>query len=49
MHLLLLKEVVTAGLGESDVHPIIAKTPVPQYQPIDRKKRKGEIVEDEKL
>ena len=33
-------------LRESDVHPISPKTPVPQYQPIDRKKRKGKIVED---
>ena len=33
-------------LRESDIHPIIPKTPAPQYQPIDRKKRKGKIVED---
>ena len=26
--------------------PISQKTPAPQYQPIDRKKRKGKIVED---
>ena len=28
------------------IHPISPKTPVPQYQPIDREKRKGKIVED---
>ena len=32
--------------AESDVHPISPKTPAPQYQPIDRKKRKGKRVED---
>ena len=31
---------------ESDVHPISPKTPVPQYQLIDKKKRKGKRVED---
>ena len=44
--LLLLKKVGGARLGESDIHPISAKTPAPQYQPIDRKKRKGKRVED---
>ena len=44
--LLLLKKVVSARLGESDVHPITPKTPAPQYQPIDRNKRKGKRVED---
>ena len=43
---LLLKEVGSAGLRESDVHPINPKIPAPQYQPIDRKKRKGKIVDD---
>ena len=33
-------------LLESDIHPISPKTPAPQYQPIDRKKRKGKRVED---
>ena len=28
------------------MHLISPKTPAPQYQPIDRKKRKGKIVED---
>ena len=28
------------------IHPISPKTPAPQYQPIDRKKIKGKIVED---
>ena len=36
----------SARLGESDIHPISPKTPAPQYQPIDRKKRKGKRVED---
>ena len=43
---LLLKNVSSARLGESDIHPISPKTPAPQYQPIDRKKRKGKRVED---
>ena len=41
-----LKKVSSQRLGESDVHPISPKTPAPQYQPIDRKKRKGKRVED---
>ena len=44
--LLLLKKVSSARLGESDIHPISPKTPAPQCQPIDRKKRKGKRVED---
>ena len=44
--LLLLKKFGSARLGESDIHPISPKTPAPQYQPIDRKKRKGKRVED---
>ena len=44
--LLLLKKVGSARLGESDIHPISPKTPAPQYQPIDRKKRKGKRVEE---
>ena len=44
--LLLLKNVGSARLGESDIHPISPQTPAPQYQPIDRKKRKGKRVED---
>ena len=43
---LLLKNVGGARLRESDIHPISPKTPSPQYQPINRKKRKGKIVED---
>ena len=31
---------------ESDIHPISLNTSDPQYQPIERKKRKGKIVED---
>ena len=44
--LLLLKEVGSAKLRESDVHPISPKTSSPQYQPMDRNTRKGKIVED---
>ena len=44
--LLLLIEVGSARPGESHLHPINRKTPAPQYQPIDRKKRMGNIVED---
>ena len=29
--------------AESDIHTISPKTPAPQYQRIDRKKRKGKI------
>ena len=46
LFLLLLKEVGSARLRESDLHPISPKTPAPQYQPIDRKKRKEKLVED---
>ena len=38
---LLLKKVSSARLRKSDIHPISPKTQAPQYQPIDRKKRKG--------
>ena len=44
--LLLLIEVGSARLRESDIHPISPKTPAPKYQPIDSKKRKVKIVED---
>ena len=44
--LLLLKKVCSARLRESGIHPISLKTPVPQYQPIDRKKRNQKRVED---
>ena len=44
--LLLLKKVGSARLTESGIHPISPKTLAPQYQPIDRKKRKGKRVED---
>ena len=39
-------ERVYITLRESDVHPISPKTPAPQYQPSDRKKRKGKRVKD---
>ena len=35
-----------ARLRESGIHPISPKTPAPQYQPIDGKKRKEKLVED---
>ena len=41
----LLKKGGSARLRVSDIHPISPKTPVSQYQPIDRKKRKLKIVE----
>ena len=44
--LLLLKKVGSASLKESDIHHISPKTPAPQYQPLDRTKRKGKRVED---
>ena len=44
--LLFLKKVSSTRVGESNMHPISPKTPAPQYQPIDRKKRKGKRVED---
>ena len=44
--LLLLKKVGSARLRESGIHHISSKTPTPEYQPIDRKKRKGKKVED---
>ena len=44
--LLLLKKVDSARLRERDIHPISPKTPAPQYQPLDRKKRDWKIVED---
>ena len=43
--LLLLKEVGSARLRVSDVNPISPKTTAPQYQPLDKKKRKGKIVD----
>ena len=42
----LFKKVGSARLRKSDIHPISRKTLAPQYQHIDRKKRKGKIVED---
>ena len=44
--IILFKKVGSARLRERDVHPISPKTPSPQYQPIDRKKRKGKRVKD---
>ena len=44
--LLLVKKVGGARLRESDIHSISPKTSAPQYQSIDRKKRKGKRVQD---
>ena len=44
--LVLLKEVFSTRLRGSDIHPISPKTSTPQYQSIDRKKRKVKIEED---
>ena len=44
--LLLLNEVGSARLGESDLLHISAKIPGLQYQPIDRKKRNGKITDN---
>ena len=43
--LLLSNRSVVQG-WESDIHPISSKTPAPQYQPIDRKKRNGKILDE---
>ena len=43
--LLLLKKFGSVRVRESDIHPISPKTSAPQYQPTDRKKRKGKRVE----
>ena len=44
--LLLLKKFGSARLRENGIHPISPKTPAPQCQPIDRKKREGKKVEE---
>ena len=36
----------SARMRESDIRPIGPKTAAPQYQPIDKNKRMGKIVED---
>ena len=51
LHIIIIVVIIKKGRQckaerESDVHPIGPKTPAPQYQPIDRKKRKGKRVED---
>ena len=43
--IIIKKRVGSARLRESDIHPISPKTPAPQYQPRDRKRRKGKRVE----
>ena len=44
--IIFIKKIGSARLGESDINPISPKTPAPQYQPIDRKQKKGKRVED---
>ena len=44
--IIIIKKRQQCKVGESDIHPISPKTPAPQYQPIDRKKRNGKKVED---
>ena len=44
--IIFIKKGQRARLREIDVHPINPKTTAPQYQPIDRQKRKGKRVED---
>ena len=44
--LLLIKEIDSARLGESYLHPISPKTPVPQHQPVERNKKRGKTVEE---
>ena len=39
--IIIIKNVVSARPRESDYHPISPTTPAPQYQPTERKKRKG--------
>ena len=40
--IIIIKEVGSARLGESYLHPISPKTPAPQYQPIDKKNENKE-------
>ena len=44
--IIIIKKSRSARLRESGIHSISPKIPAPQYQPIDRKKRKGKKVED---
>ena len=44
--IIIIKKMVGSARLESDIHPICPKTSAPQYQPIDRKKRKVKRVED---
>ena len=44
--LLLLKKLGIERLRESGIHHISPKNSAPQYQPINRKKRKGKRLED---
>ena len=39
--IIIIKKIGNAKPGEGDSHPISPKSPVPQYQPIEEKKRKG--------
>ena len=44
--IIIIKRGRQCRLREIDIYPISPKTSAPQYQPIDRKKRKGKIVEN---
>ena len=44
--IIIIKKVDSARLRERDLHPISPKTPAPQYQHMDRKKRKEKIIEN---
>ena len=46
--LLLLKEVGSAKLGETDLHPISPKTPAPTIPTYRQKEEKWKILEDKK-
>ena len=46
--IIIIKRGRQCKVGRESLDLISLKTPAPQYQPIDRKKRKGKIVEDKK-
>ena len=43
--IVIIKRGGSARLRESDIHPISPKSPAPQYQPIDRNKRKNSRID----
>ena len=44
--IIIIKKYQQCMARESDIYHVSPNTPEPQYQPIDRKKRKGKRVED---